>query len=243
MGNSNSSVVKGPGLLDRIQIWLGNLIPIDSWLPLGLLTLIFRRNYLQNLNLLPAPDAPASGPSVPKVPYRRADASGTDANDLRTGASGTPFGRNMPANPKRDPLRDPPVQLVARKLLARQTFAPAGDQLNVLAAAWIQFMAHDWMRGAQTTKSITLDQGGPRCPLRSFTFKKTAVSEAGTVKNERTHWWDTSVVYGSDRDAVNHVREFKGGRVILSKERGVLPRFPDGKLRVGDNMNRYVVLV
>jgi len=32
---------------------------------------------------------------------------------------------------------DPDVQMVAQRLLAREGFVPAGDQLNIIAAAWI----------------------------------------------------------------------------------------------------------
>ena len=232
---------KKPGLLLRLQIWLSNLIPIDSWLPLGLLTLLLRRNVLQNLNLLPAPDAPTSGSSIPNVPYRSPDGSGYDVENFKAGASETPFARNMTPNPVRNPLRDPPVQLVAQKLLARQSFKPAGDQLNVLAAAWIQFMTHDWMRGVQSeTKRVTLDKGVSGCPLHKFSFQSTLVSDKGTVRNERTHVWDTSVVYGSDRDSLAKVRQFKKGFLVVDDEqRGVLPRYSDGTLRVGDNMNSW----
>lgn len=243
MGNSQSqdnTKLKRPSLLDRIKIWLGNVIPIDSWIPLGLLTLISRRSVYRSLNLLPPPDRPESVPSIPQLPYRRPDASGTDVNDLHAGAQNTPFARNMLPNPKPNPLREPSVQLVARRLLERDVFKPAGDQLNVLAGAWIQFMSHDWMRGAQGDENVTLSKGGPGCPLRSFTFQKTKVSNQGTVKNERTHWWDTSVLYGSDAASVASVRECSGGRLVVGETRGLLPRNDDGTLRVGDNMNSWV---
>ena len=47
----------------------------------------------------------------------------------------------------RDPddlLLQPNPRTVSRELLARDTFKPA-TTLNLLAAAWLQFMVHDWM--------------------------------------------------------------------------------------------------
>lgn len=64
------------------------------------------------------------------------------------GAAGQSFGRNCPGYPpgsRRENTPDP--WLVSQKLLARRPsgpnnayFKPAGDQLNILAAAWIQAM-------------------------------------------------------------------------------------------------------
>src|SRR3712207_7700942 len=63
------------------------------------------------------------------------------------GMAGTRFGRNVPlpetfgeAEPA---LMSPSPRLVAKRLLAREEFVPAST-LNLLAAAWLQFMVHDW---------------------------------------------------------------------------------------------------
>ena len=94
---------------------------------------------------------------------------------------GAPIGRNMPALPKhlRDPHGKPEVQLVAQRLLARETFTPAGDQLNVLAASWIQAMVHDWIGHFDGEKTVVLDSktetGASICPFAKspFKFKET----------------------------------------------------------------------
>lgn len=91
------------------------------------------------------PPAPPGGVPV----YHRAPTG--HYNELACPASGgamEAFGRNCPGyalGSRRENLPDP--FLVAQKLLARRPsgpdgtfFKPAGDQLNILAAAWIQAM-------------------------------------------------------------------------------------------------------
>ena len=88
---------------------------------------------------------------------------------------GAPVGRNMPAVPKhqRNHRGGPDVQLVAQRLLARESFQPAADELNITAAARIQAMVHDWIKhedGAATS----LDKGEESgCPLSAFKFFET----------------------------------------------------------------------
>lgn len=111
--------------------------------PLGLLPLIIHRDLLNAKNLFPAPDdGPRPGDKIPlpDPKYRPGDGYGTDKNNPSASAEGAPIGRNCPALPKhlRNAKGDPDVQLIAQRLLARDSFKPAGDQLNVIAAAWIQ---------------------------------------------------------------------------------------------------------
>ena len=110
------------------------------------------------------------------------DGFGTDFKNPTTAMVGAPIGRNMPALPKhlRDPHGKPEVQLVAQRLMAREEFSPAGDQLNVLAATWIQAMVHDWIGHFDGEQSIQLDsnetkKGEKICPFAKspFTFKET----------------------------------------------------------------------
>ena len=127
---------KSPNLGHRFLLLITRIFPEQG--PLGLINLLARRPLLQQLNLYPAPLEQTNAQEVPD--YRTADGAGNDPKNYKTGASNTAFGRNMPPETKPNPLRDPPVQVVAAKLLSRTTFKPAGDQLNVLAAAWIQAM-------------------------------------------------------------------------------------------------------
>ncbi|CAK9161298.1 unnamed protein product [Ilex paraguariensis] len=88
--------------------------------------------------------------------------------------------------------------VVATKLLARRNLIDTGKQFNMIAAAWIQFMIHDWIDHLEDTQQIELT--APRevaneCPLKSFKFYKT--KEVPTcfyeIKsgflNTRTPWW------------------------------------------------------
>ncbi len=72
------------------------------------------------------------------------------------------------------------MQMVAQRLLAREEFKPAGDQLNVLAASWIQAMVHDWIGHfdgdeVESLDEGTDDKGKSLCPFAKspFSFKKT----------------------------------------------------------------------
>lgn len=70
--------------------------------------------------------------------------------------------------------------MVAQRLLARETFKPAGKQLNILAASWIQAMVHDWIGHFDGDKIITLDKGAENgCPFSSFRFKNTKARSDG----------------------------------------------------------------
>jgi alpha-dioxygenase len=170
------------------------------------------------------------------------DASGNDPKHPSTGTAGAPFGRNMPSVPAadRNPGQAPSVQLVAEKLLARKQFKPAGDQLNVLAAVWIQAMTHDWMGHADSEDSVELSEGGAQCPLKAFRFKKTRVRPDGAYANSRTHYWDASFLYGQTAEAVMRARTKRDGKLHESPVLGLLPLAGDGTPLVGDGKNSWV---
>lgn len=131
--------------------------------------------------------------------------------------------------------------MVAQRLLARETFKPAGKQLNILAASWIQAMVHDWIGHFDGDKIITLDKGAENgCPFSSFRFKNTKARSDGHFESERSQWWDASFVYGQDEDEVNKARTFKGGAMYASSTPHVLPENKDGSYVLGDNKNSWV---
>ena len=165
----------------------------------------------------------------PKLPVARPD-NGFGANILHplAGAQGSPFGRNCPAITKKLRLNDsadPPVQEVAQKLLARRTsdeFYPAGMQLNVLAAVWIQGMVHDWVGHYDDhgpDGEVRLEDGQHYgCPLESFSFRRTLERPNDDAYDSfRTHWWDASWLYGQSPVSVSKTRSFRDGKVRLSE--------------------------
>ena len=128
---------------------------------LGLPVLVGVRNTLRRDNLHEARQAP-SLPTPDPVPdgdrYLTARSPDGTFNNLscpRMGAAGTRFGRNVPiayTHPEPEPaILSPNPRIVSRELLTRHTFQPA-TTLNVLAAAWLQFMISDWFAVAQVPR-------------------------------------------------------------------------------------------
>ena len=121
---------------------------------LGLLVLVGLRNILRQRNLydtsaLPsnvAPKMPDPGPET--LTTRMPDGSYNDLGQPAMGMAGTRFGRNVPLRwgyqEGPDRILDPNPREVSRELLTRHDFIPA-TSLNLLAAAWIQFMVKDWL--------------------------------------------------------------------------------------------------
>lgn len=94
------------------------------------------------------PIVPPPPPDGTPVKHRTATGHYNETACPAAGGAGQAFGRNCPGyapGARRENTPDP--FLVAQKLLARRPsgadnsyFKPAGDQLNILAAAWIQAM-------------------------------------------------------------------------------------------------------
>ena len=154
------------------------------------------------------------------------------------GALGARFARNVPleyAIPESDPEKedwdpgDPDPRLISRELLHRKdgNFIPA-KQVNLLAAAWIQFQVHDWFgheehEGRDKEVKFQNDKGLPK--LNVFRTRvdrgddgKDKAKGKGKAKvgggtdhrphpevpafiNTQTHWWDGSQIYGSENPA------------------------------------------
>src|SRR5262245_47226699 len=202
---------------------------IDHWigrhrLPagIGLMVLVGIRSRLRLENLIHTSAGLPGVNLLPPGPARRRSADGT-FNDLThptMGSAFTPLGRNVPLDavqpetfgPERRCLSQPSPRTVSNELLARRTFEPAG-RLNVLAAAWIQFMIHDWFSHGSTPGPRSPGQIEiPLDPLDPWRLKPMRIPPAAmdrtaapcaraittTYLNTVTHWWDGSQVYGSD---------------------------------------------
>ncbi len=192
---------------------------------LGVLNLIIIRSKLRALNLfdaewLPAVPPPPTTPPAPDSFGRSANGAFTCPHAPRSGAAMTRFGRNFPpaacVAETSSRLLTPDPRLVSRELFTRETFQPAGH-LNLLMAAWIQFMVHDWFRHGQDTNSTFFElypRKHPKGALPALRVphtppdptRPTDGSSTPTFLNRETHWWDASQLYGSRHDTVAALR-------------------------------------
>jgi hypothetical protein len=155
---------------------------------------------------------------------RTVDGSYNDLAYPAMGSCGRRFGRNVPLEhtfPDTANLMAPNPRQVSRELMTRTEFRPA-TILNLLAAAWIQFMVHDWfVHKRSKTEFVEI----PRVPGDDWSDPTMAVprtqpepAPAGSTRppayaNPNGHWWDGSQIYGSDPVVAAKLRAGEGGRL------------------------------
>ena len=169
------------------------------------------------------------------------------------------FGRNVElqaayGETEADTLLTPNPREISNVLMSRDQIKPA-TSINFIAAAWIQFMTHDWFdHGANATGNpieFNLPDGDP---LGSGTMSvqrtapdsdRDAVADAHlppTYRNVNTHWWDGSQLYGSDQATNDKIRSFTDGKLKVENN-GTLPRdFWSGVSVTGFDNNWWVGL-
>jgi hypothetical protein len=167
---------------------------------------------------------------------RTPDGSYNDLESPRMGMAGTRFGRNVPLSVVKTPspaeLMMPNPRTVSEVLLARRTFVPA-TSLNVLAAAWIQFMTRDWFSHGENDPHDPYEvplEAGDRWPERPMKIRRTRRDPSRcpmsggppTFTNDVTHWWDASQVYGSSAEGLEPLRARAGGRLRLDPNNRLL---------------------
>jgi hypothetical protein len=201
------------------------------------------RNDLRQKNLHDTEEPPFPKPEIPANidaalrEGRTTDGSHNDLGCPQMGAVGRRFGRNVPlehAKPDVPNLLVPNPRVVSRELMTRDQFQPA-TILNLLAAAWIQFMVHDWfVHKRSKTDVIEIptapgdDWGAP-----SIRIERTEADPAPphstrppAYANLNSHWWDSSQVYGCDPQVAKRVRSGIGGRLRIEPT-GLLPVDPE----------------
>ncbi len=223
----------------------------------GLIVLSVEREVLFNENLfgMERNYAPVSCPPG-TLAARTADGTCNDMAFPAAGAVGTRFGRNidpdtLPPFVSDAEVLDPNPRDVSLELMTRKKFIPA-ESLNLIAAAWIQFMVHDWFdHGENEAKNPIEISIGTRDPdfkkglLEIRRTKRDTTYDPGldqvvTYRNEVTQWWDGSQLYGSDLETQRSLREFKGGRLILDD--GQLPHTWRDAPKTGFSRNWWVGL-
>lgn len=163
--------------------------------PLALMVLAGIRLRLRTENLVHTSLGlpPAAGHPPPAAGRRAPDGTHNDLRYPSMGAAGTPFGRNVPRTAIRldvDAAEGPPTpRAVSNAVLKRETFEEAG-KLNLLAAAWVQFMLHDWVSHGPTRPpgpagalAISLDDAHP--DDRRWRERHGAMSVAPTASDPR----------------------------------------------------------
>jgi hypothetical protein len=209
----------------------------DEWYklprPLAGITLYGIREELRRKNLVDTEEPPLETSTTPPASdaynVRTSDGTYNDLSCPRMGSAGMRFGRNVPLKevfPDTANLMNPSPRQVSLELMTRTTFQPA-TILNVIAAAWIQFMVHDWFVHKKGTWSVTHDipvGDGDNWHERPMRVPKTpadAPKVQGSTRppayiNESTHWWDGSHVYGSSQATQASLRAGRDGKVLVS---------------------------
>jgi tetratricopeptide (TPR) repeat protein len=262
------------GLLGRIagyrdRVW-------TNWyhrpLALKVLTLAYMREQLNAENLgssYPAETLVGFQPLGQEPPpgvthFRTADGSWNNLADPKEGAAGTRFLRNVELSAIRAEtaqLLTPNPREISRRLLTRPSNSDGQPQmaevpfLNLLAAAWIQFMNGDWINHGEILFDDVIEVSLPHDdPARSRYRQSTMLigrtqpdptrigdQEPATTSsiNEVTHWWDGSQIYGSDQDTQDRLRSFQLGKMRLTSD-GTLPVDGTGVEDTGFRRNWWV---
>ncbi|XP_052139008.1 alpha-dioxygenase PIOX [Oryza glaberrima] len=227
---------------DKRNLW--HKVPV----PIGLLYLNTRRTLLEKYNLLAVGRSSHGALFDPKeFLYRTEDGKYNDPHNAEAGSQNTFFGRNMEPVDQKDELTSPDPFVVATKLLARREYKDTGKQFNILAAAWIQFMVHDWMDHMEDTGQIEITapkEVANECPLKSFKFHPTKElpTNSDGIKighyNVRTAWWDGSAVYGNNEERAEKLRTYVDGKLVIGDD-GLLLHKENGVALSGDIRNSW----
>ena len=212
---------------------------------LSLLNLDMLRDVLREKNLVDTERA--QGPHARRRPlppppeyarqWRDFDGKYNDLSVPDMGAKEASFGRNLEPRYAPNLFDTPNPVLVAELLLERKTFIPA-KSLNILAACWIQFQVHDWVDHGRKALGAPGDARDVAVafPDGNHQWRNTAdgpyednMRIAGNTylvdrdppiyfKNQATHWWDSSELYG-ETDPRTHptygTKLFDGPKFIL----------------------------
>ncbi len=181
------------------------------------------------------PDLEMGEPTPEVERARTPEGTWNDLGCPMMGAKGTGFGRNVPIEKTvvdRKRLLTPDPREISRKLMARDTFKPAGI-LNALGAAWLQFENHNWFFHGDGVADRTIDiplQDGDDFPEDPMRIRSTIPLHgeiedgrpAPVFANVETHWWDGSQIYGSGQEKQGKIRTFVDGRIKVEDD-GRLP--------------------
>lgn len=229
---------------------------------IGLLRLNSFRKKMRQKNLYNTETLPSKTPeSIPMLPaeqrqYRTIDGAHNDLKNPFMGRAGSRFGRNFPLNQviaDDQTLMVPSPREVSLRLMTRDKFVPA-ENLNLLAAAWIQFQIHDWFSHGENEKTdpfvVPLSENDT-WPQQQMLINRTKhdhtrdendSTKPDSYLNTETHWWDASQLYGSSLATMRKLRSYKDGKLLINSD-GLLPVDPVSGIDVtGVSTNWWVGL-
>jgi hypothetical protein len=198
------------------------------------------RGDLRDKNLLEPegirPEIDLGEPTERELRARTPDGSFNDLSMPTMGMAGTAFGRNVPLRltTPRPVLTSPNPRDVSNLLLARDEFKPAGI-INTLAAAWLQFMNHNWFfheRGPEDEYFAVPLPEGDTWPEDEIRIRKTPTmpgcpvghgGAAPAYPNRESHWWDGSQIYGTGNERQNQMRTFVDGKIKVDLDGRLFP--------------------
>lgn len=222
-----------------------------DWLPiLGVINLVHIREQMRKRNLhdtetiasresytseLDYYQQRGSCPVMPLV-HRMPDGRWNDLSQPQMGQAGSRFGRNTPLSkvPSQwkpgevlqvgnDPHRllEPNPRKIAQALMTRTQFKPA-TTLNLLAAAWIQFMIHDWFFHRVDDKGTWIEFPPLEGENGAMKILPTEVAPCQQPQdypiayaNRETQWWDGSQIYGSTLEIQKQIRLGEQGKLKI----------------------------
>jgi hypothetical protein len=167
---------------------------------------------------------------------RTLDGSANDVQYATMGSAGRRFGRNVPlpsAFPDAANLLVPNPRHVSRVLMTRETFQPA-PMLNLLAAAWMQFVVHPSLEHRYSNARFIDIPLPPNdtWPARTIRVPATEADSAPSGSKRppayasvRSHWWDASQIYGAEAVIADQIRTGTRGQLRVEKH-GTLPLDP-----------------
>jgi heme peroxidase len=221
----------------------------------------------QNLHDTDAPAAPGSSGcpfhgkrSSVSLYTRILSGENNDLSYPHMGCAGARFGRNVPRNftekPDWERMMTPHPREISNRLLARPNDKELkATSINLLAAAWIQFQVHDWFNHErEEADPYEIDMNDPAWGNRKMKLPRTKPdmvrpgenTRIPAYRNEESHWWDASQVYGTTEEHIKQLRgEEKDGKLSLeAKANGelFLPLGPSGLADTGFNNNWWVGL-
>jgi hypothetical protein len=250
----NASIVGVFAMVNKIIPW-HKLPRYIAVLNLLAFRVVLRKKNLYDTNDPHAPFDPNSPRFDPAlIRARDSDGNFNDLNYPAMGCAGARFGRNVPRQftyPDKQNLLEPSPREISRKLLRREQFIPA-KSLNLLAAAWIQFQVHDWVSHFEpeedNPEKVDLKKGDDwfedpmlirRTPSDKLSPGEIKDNMPPAYRNEETHWWDASQIYGDDKETEKRLRTHKDGKLEFDEKKHLLIINPETGLPLTGFTNNW----